>query len=198
MKALIVKEDSLIYAAEVPEEPKVCPASERWKDIPGFESHYQVSNLGNVRSLDRVLPKGKFTYKQKGKIISPQVIDGYLSVKLQINGKNKGMLVHRLVAMAWIPNPNNKPCVNHLNSNRRDNRAENLEWCTHSENTIHGRQFGNIGPDAHNKGKWNNPVNCGTCGKLIRRKKPTTKFCSKACYGKHKSKLYANARSVIR
>ena len=101
---------------------------EIWKDIVGYEGKYQVSNLGKVKSLDyRNTGKEKVIrqYKQK---------NGYLQVKLHKNSKQKNFKVHRLVATVFIPNPENKPCIDHLNTIRDDNRAENLKWCTAKEN----------------------------------------------------------------
>lgn len=102
---------------------------EIWKDVVGYEGLYQVSNLGKVRSLDRVVKRG---WCYKGKLLTPTVNkdNGYLYVNLA--GKNK--TVHRLVALAFIPNPENKPCVGHKDTNRQNAKASNLEWVTYSEN----------------------------------------------------------------
>lgn len=103
---------------------------EKWKDIPGFEGLYQVSTLGNVRSL--------FRYR---KILKQQMQpNGYKSVQLYKNKKAKFSLVHRLVAKTFISNPLNKPAVNHLNEIRSDNRVTNLEWVTNKENQNYGHQ----------------------------------------------------------
>lgn len=99
--------------------------NEVWKDIEGYEGLYQVSNMGNVKSVgygkERVLKFGKNN-------------DGYLRVVLYKEGKGKTHKVHRLVAQAFIPNPENKEQIDHLNTIRTDNRVENLRWVTPKEN----------------------------------------------------------------
>ena len=109
--------------------------NEIWKDIVGYENIYQVSNLGRVKSFHR----GKI------KILHLTFKDtGYVHVKLFKNFSRKTIGVHRLVAQAFIPNPNNLPVVNHINNNHSDNRVENLEWTTVSENTKHAYKIGAI------------------------------------------------------
>lgn len=118
---------------------------EIWKDVIGYIGLYQVSNKGNVKSLDMVLPYnryGKQTQRiRKGKILTlTKVKNGYLRVIMSNNGKHKLNLVHRLVAQAFIPNPNNYKEVNHINCDKTNNCVENLEWCSSSYNKIHGFQ----------------------------------------------------------
>ena len=112
---------------------------EIWKDIPKYEGYYQASNLGRIRSIDRKIDvyggnqHCKFKCKQiiKGKVMKSKLTkDGYYEIGLNKNGKTKCVRTHRLIAMTFIPNPNNYPVINHINHNRLDNRAENLEWCT--------------------------------------------------------------------
>lgn len=109
--------------------------NEVWKPIKGYERLYEVSNLGNVRSLDRYLMFGDRYCLLKGK---PKKVfhnsKGYLRTTLSKNNKGKHYSVHRLVAEAFIPNPNNLPCIDHINTIRDDNRVENLRWCTAEEN----------------------------------------------------------------
>jgi prophage lambdaSa2, HNH endonuclease family protein len=112
---------------------------EIWKDIFGYENIYQVSNLGRVRGLKRKTGNSTGYYIRKGKILKKAMnIHGYEFVILSKNGKRKTITVHRLVAEAFIPNPNHFPCINHKNENRACNIVENLEWCTHKYNSNYG------------------------------------------------------------
>ena len=123
---------------------KTLHVAEIWRPIAGYEGLYEVSNLGRVRSLDRIQYNPvAATHKtfHPGHIMNGVVSHrGYRMVALRdINGKRKNCSVHRLVAMAFIQNPNNLPFVNHLNYDKLDNRVENLEWCTEFENVHYGR-----------------------------------------------------------
>lgn len=109
--------------------------NEEWRDIVGYEGLYQVSNLGRVKSLERG-HKTLSAYIQKDKILKTHIgIRGYCIVCLSKNGKVKHIPIHRLMAKAFIQNPKNKPCIDHINTIRTDNRIENLRWCTHKENS---------------------------------------------------------------
>lgn len=109
---------------------------EIWKDVVGYEGYYQVSNLGRVRSLDRITSNGR---KIKGKILSTKVNTPpyYPRVSLSVNGKMKLVQVHRLVAQAFVynPDPEHKTQVGHKDESRTNNRADNLEWVTPKENS---------------------------------------------------------------
>lgn len=96
-----------------------------WRAINGFP--YAVSNLGDVKNV------------RTGRTLKPKKqADGYLNITICRNGKRKTSGIHRLVAQAFIPNPSNKPTVNHINEVKHDNRVENLEWATHREQNMHG------------------------------------------------------------
>lgn len=118
---------------------------EVWKPIPGYEGLYEVSNYGNVKSIPRVIKRsdGKnYTIKVE-KILKFQVDeDGYYRYELNNAGHVFKTFSHRLVALAFIPNPLNKPFVNHINGIKNDNRVENLEWCTDKENKKHAKENG--------------------------------------------------------
>lgn len=116
---------------------------EFWKDIEGYEGLYQVSNLGRVRSLDRVIQQIKFGGElspqiYRGRVINPTINGGYYRCSLSKDNIKESKLIHRLVAEAFIPNPNNYPCVNHKDENKLNNVVENLEWCTVQYNTNYG------------------------------------------------------------
>jgi len=110
---------------------------EIWKPVPGYEGYYEASSEGRIRSVDRVVYHGKYAYNRKGRIRIPYDNQGYDNVTLNKDKVEITYSVHRLIAMTFIPNPENKPCVNHIDGNKRNNHIENLEWATYSENSIH-------------------------------------------------------------
>ena len=126
--------------------------NEIWRDIKGYEGLYQISNLGRVKSLGR---KSYSNVCLKDKILNPalECKNGYKRVCLCKDGKEKRIKVHRLVAQAFIPNPDNKPIINHKDGNKLNNSVDNLEWISRSDNVKHAYQIGLNRPSGggHNK-----------------------------------------------
>lgn len=128
---------------------------EVWKKIENIGvDYYEVSNLGRVRSLDRII-----TYKDGlkvpycGKILTPSDSVGYASIMIGKAGSRKPIKVHRLVAEAFLPKIKGKNYINHKDSNRKNNCVENLEWCTSQENFLHAMQNGRWKPSCHRNTK---------------------------------------------
>jgi len=120
---------------------------EAWKDIPGYEGLYKISNHGRIESLSRRRSgnthssKSKFSFMTKGKILTNQVGgSGYWKTVLCKNGKQKNHNIHRLMAVAFIENPKNYPQVNHKDGDKLNCSIENLEWCTAKQNSRHAHE----------------------------------------------------------
>lgn len=121
-----------------------------WRAVSGYEGLYEVSSAGEVRSLPKNvrLWHGGFQYRPARILKGDKFGKGYCRVKLYAGAVGKRFLVHRLVAFAFIPNLEGKPCINHKDSNPSNNTVSNLEWCTYSENALHGFAFGDRVPTA--------------------------------------------------
>lgn len=119
---------------------------EIWRDIKGYEGLYQVSNLGKVKSLEKIqiFPNGGKVVREEKILKTNKTYNGYLNVRLYKNKKVKGFGVHRLVAQEFIDNPKNLPQVNHINCNKTDNKINNLEWCDASYNQNHAIKSGRV------------------------------------------------------
>lgn len=132
-----------------------------WKDIPGYEGYYQASIYGKIRSVNRMVEfrisgRVQQVYR-KSKILAENITqDNYVQVILSVNGVAKTLSVHRLVAQTFLPNPENKPQVNHIDGNTQNNNVNNLEWATRSENMTH----------AKDTGLWN-PKKCGEISRKL-------------------------------
>lgn len=108
---------------------------EIWKPVVGYEGLYEVSNFGRIKAPLKIVRSGRMMRKYQERIITPQHNKlGYLCVVLYKDGKGKRYLVHRLVMLAFVPNPENKPHIDHINTIKDDNRLENLRWATAKEN----------------------------------------------------------------
>lgn len=121
--------------------------NETWKFIDGYGKRYKISTFGRVKSLPRIVKKnnrwGLAEIKLKEKILNPYIEKlGYCRRTLSDGKRERKHLVHMLVAKAFIDNPQNKPCINHINGIKTDNRIQNLEWCSYSENQIHAFRTG--------------------------------------------------------
>ena len=142
---------------------------EIWKDIRGYEDRYQVSNFGRVKSLPRTVvytrvrnnKQQNVVSRHSGRVMSlPINGEGYIHVPIT---RGNNMRVHRLVAEAFIPNPENKPFINHIDGNKTNNRVDNLEWCTNKENQRHAIDVLGCKPGEYQ----NKPVRCVETGEIF-------------------------------
>lgn len=161
--------------------------NEIWKEINGYEGYFEVSNLGNFRSKDRIIKyknNGLRKYPSKALKIE-QMADGYCRIVLMKDSIKRRYMCHRLVAEAFIENQENKPFVNHMNGIRNDNRAENLEWCTQSENERHSIDI--LGKTMKNK-TFPRKVKCLNNNRDFNSMSEAIRFIGKGCIeGLHKS-----------
>lgn len=130
---------------------------EIWKQIKGYEIIYKISNNGTVERVGGSVTRlNHFLYVPAKVMLPKDNGKGYLRIKLTKNGKEKRVMLHRLIAESFIPNPENKPQVNHINGIKTDNKIENLEWVTHLENIRHSIKIGTFHKNHPNKKKLNN------------------------------------------
>lgn len=118
--------------------------TEIWKDVIGYEGIYQVSNLGNVKRISKFRGVNK-AYLNDYCLKPLDNGKGYLRIKLTINNKSKRVMLHRIIAEAFIENPNNYPVINHIDGNKKNNQIKNLEWCTQKYNCQHSVKIGTWG-----------------------------------------------------
>lgn len=120
-------------------KPKIPKDKEVWKDVLGYENLYMVSSLGRVKSLDRVNINVNGVKRNIKSVMLKQAFNGWYYNVCLCSPKipKRTLLTHRLVALAFLENNDDKKCVNHIDGNKLNNKVENLEWCTHSENEIH-------------------------------------------------------------
>ena len=163
-------------------------ASEVWRDVVGYEGLYKVSNKGNIYSVERIDSRGR---KCGGRTLRPSYDQmGYSKVVLYMNGIRKHKRIHRLVAEAFLPNPNNYPEINHRDEVKANNHVENLEWCTREYNVNHGKRTEKVSQKLSKKVK---AVNVESGEVLIfssvmeARNKGYSGSVSSACKGNYKS-----------
>ena len=148
---------------------------EIWKPIEGYENLYEISNFGNVKSLARWVKRGKKIIHVKEKILKSYIgKNGYYYTSLCKNGKEKLITIHRLVAKGFIPNPNNLPEIDHINTDRADYNLSNLRWVTHKENSNNDISLQNRRNNTYTKEVKNKEIET--------RRRLNSKNCPKTVY----------------
>jgi hypothetical protein len=118
---------------------------EIWKDVPGYEGFFNISNLGRIETVSRKVKNNNYKGVRisKKRILQPFLMkNNYYAIKLCVNGVNKKFYLHRLIAQAFIPNPKNKREINHIDGNKQNNNILNLEWVDRKENITHALMTG--------------------------------------------------------
>ena len=158
---------------------------EEWRPVVGYEGLYEVSNTGRVRSVDR------FYYRlHKGKVLSPTKDRyGYLTVTLNCNGKSKTIKIHRLVAQAFLPNPDNLPQVNHKDEDKTNNNVTNLEWCDAKYNVNFGTRQERYRNTMLEKGHWSGLSREEYEKKRYKENKDKRKDSQRKYYQKNKDRI---------
>lgn len=171
---------------------------EIWKPIVNYDGYYEVSNLGNVRSVNRVIiDSNKNAFNHKSKQLKPAKNKyGYLQVGLSINGKINSYTVHTLVAKAFINNSENKPTVNHIDGNKENNNVQNLEWATKSEQAIHSLKNGLRKMPNSWTGKFGSKH--GACKSVLQYSKDNVLINEFGSIIEASNKLKINASSITR
>lgn len=171
---------------------------EQWKPIPLYEGLYDVSTLGKVRSIAQYTNHHNIVARPRPRMLKHEIThDGYVRVSLSNRGVQKHMMVHRLVALAFIPNPNNLPQINHKDENPQNNFVDNLEWCTGKQNCNYGLHRQRISQRLNTKHHLSKPVaRLDTSGNIIETYKSTREAArkigvrseniSRCCNGKYK------------
>lgn len=139
---------------------------EIWKPVPNYEGHYEVSTMGRVRSVDKTIrhPRNQnIPFMKKGRILKYELDKyGYPVVTLCKDSKTKTFKIHRLVALAFVPNPEGLPQIDHINNKKYDNRPENLRWCTTQQNSAWRSAHYGLGHNARHQ------VLCKETGKVFK------------------------------
>lgn len=157
---------------------------EIWKDIEGYEGLYQVSNLGRVRSLDHIRNTSRTGNGRafvKGRVLKPWMNENGYSVYSFHNESGKSsikIMAHRLVAKAFLPNPENLPCVNHKDENPSNNHVDNLEWCTYAYNNAYGTAQKRANETRERKGIMKPVIKYSLNGTPLQRYKSVTDAAS--------------------
>lgn len=171
---------------------------EQWRPIPQYEGLYEISTFGKVRSIALYTNHHTLVMRKSAIMLKQEItVDGYSRVVLCKNGMKKHMAVHRLVALTYIPNPNNLPQVNHKDENPQNNSVDNLEWCTGKQNCNYGLHRQRISQRLNTKHHLSKPVaRLDTSGNIIETFKSTREAArkigvrseniSRCCNGKYK------------